>query len=295
MQNQIPKFQEAFIPVLHILAEDGVMHYKELERRVVEKFFSELSPELLQQRTRTGHVLISNRIGWARVYLKQAALVSQPERAMVQITDKGREILKKGSLTLKELLNNKDFLTNRKLNKESQKEEEIIEDATPQDRIDSGFHAIELQVKIDLLARLKTLDPYLFQRVILILLQKMGYGDFEETSRGADGGIDGIINQDRLGVERIYMQAKRYADGQVGGREMTNFIGAITRDRVRKGIFVTTSTFGQQALENAKNAGNVILVDGEKLVELMMEYNVGVQIRSTYEVKEVDEDFFEEE
>lgn len=292
---QIPKYHETFIPILTVLGDGKQIHYKELERQVRDRFYGDLPKELLEEKTRSGAVLILNRIGWGKAYLKQGEMVSQPERGIVQITDKGRGILKKGSLALKELLADRDFLANRKISRESQKEEEIIEDTTPQDRIDSGFLSIERQVKIDLLARLKTLDPYYFQRVILLLLQKMGYGDFEETGRGADGGIDGIISQDRLGVERIYMQAKRYGDGQVGGRDMTNFIGAITRDRVRKGIFVTTSTFGAQALENAKNAGNVVLVDGQKLVELMLEYNVGVQIKSTYEVKEIDDDFFEDE
>ena len=121
----------------------------------------------------------------------------------------------------------------------------------------------------------------------------MGYGDFVETSKSGDGGIDGIINEDKLGLDKIYIQAKRYNDNKVREKEIRNFIGAMSGD-TSKGVFVTTSTFDESAVKKAHDAHHtIILIDGNKLVQLMHEYNVGVQIKDTYEIKEIDEDFFE--
>lgn len=170
-----------------------------------------------------------------------------------------------------------------------------VENASPQDLIDEGFQIIETQVKDELLEKLKTIDPFYFEKVILILLKKMGYGDFIETSKTGDGGIDGIINEDKLGLDKIYIQAKRYNENKVREKEIRNFIGAMSGD-TQKGVFVTTSTFDDGATKKASDAHHtIILIDGKKLVDLMHQYNVGVQIQSTYEVKELDLDFFEGE
>jgi len=173
-------------------------------------------------------------------------------------------------------------------------EEINIQNASPQDLIDSGFSKIETQVKNELLDKLKEIDPYYFEKVILILLKKMGYGDFIETKKSFDGGIDGIINEDKLGLEKIYTQAKRYNENKVRETDIRNFIGAMSGD-TSKGVFITTSTFDDSAVKKAREAHHtIILIDGIKLVDLMHQYGVGVQVRNTYEVKEVDEDFFEE-
>ena len=157
----------------------------------------------------------------------------------------------------------------------------------------TGFSAIEAQTKSELLEKLRVLDPYYFEKVILILLKRMGYGDFVETSKSGDGGIDGIIDEDKLGLEKIYIQAKRYTDNKVRENDIRNFIGAMSGD-ARKGVFVTTSGFDDKARKKAHEAHHkIILVDGERLVDLMYQYNVGVQVRNQYEVKEVDSDFFE--
>ncbi len=140
---------------------------------------------------------------------------------------------------------------------------------------------------------MKDIDPYYFEKVILILLKKMGYGDFVETAKSGDGGIDGIINEDKLGLEKIYIQAKRYNENKVREKEIRNFIGAMSGDTT-KGIFVTTSTFDDSAIKKAREAHHkIILIDGNKLVDLMHQYGVGVQVSNVYEVKEIDEDFFE--
>lgn len=288
----LPKFYETFIPILEVLSNGEILHYNDLRKRVRDKYYSDLPEELLKKQTKSGDVLILNRIGWGKAYLKQGKFIQQPERAMVQITEKGKKTLKKGTLTLKELKNDSDYLVHEKQKKEESKEENI-ENATPEDLIDSGFAAIEEQVKSELLERIKNIDPYYFEKIILILLKKMGYGDFIETSKSGDGGIDGIINEDKLGLEKIYIQAKRYNENKVREKDIRNFIGAMSGD-TSKGVFVTTSSFDDSAVKKAHEARHsIILIDGNKLVDLMHQYGVGVQIRNIYEVKEMDEDFFE--
>jgi restriction system protein len=148
-------------------------------------------------------------------------------------------------------------------------------------------------VKSDLLERIKSIDPFYFEKVILILLNKMGYGEFIETSKTGDGGIDGIINQDKLGLEKIYIQAKRYNENRVREKDIRNFIGAMSGDTT-KGVFVTTSEFDEQAIKKAHDAHHtIILIDGTKLVDLLYQYSVGVQVQDTYEVKVVDDNFFD--
>jgi restriction system protein len=295
MKN-LPKYHETFIPILTILGDGKIIHYNELRKRVRDQFYSDLPQDLLDQKTKAGDPLILNRIGWAKVYLKQAEIITQPERAMVQITEKGKQILNKGSLSLKEILHDGEFLANRKITEKEKEVESVDENASPQDLIDSGFNTIERQIKEDLLAKVQKIDPYYFEKVVLLLLQKMGYGDFLETPKSGDGGIDGIINEDKLGLDKIYIQAKRYADGnKVRETDVRNFIGAISRD-AQKGIFVTTSSFDERATQKARDAQQkIILIDGSKLVDLMYKYSVGVQTKILYEVKELDEDFFEEE
>lgn len=241
--------------------------------------------------------MILNRIGWGKAYLKVGKFIQQPERAMIKITEKGKKILEKGTFTLKDLQKDSDYIAHQETKKIEKKllvEEITVDNASPQDLIDSGFSTIETQVKNELLDKLKEIDPYYFEKVILILLKKMGYGDFIETGKSADGGIDGIINEDKLGLEKIYTQAKRYNENKVREKDIRNFIGAMSGD-TSKGVFITTSTFDDSAVKKAREAHHtIILIDGIKLVDLMHQYGVGVQVRNTYEVKEVDEDFFEE-
>lgn len=217
MSKEVPKFHETFIPILSVLSDGEILHYKELRKRVRDEYFWHLPSELLEQKTKTGDILILNRIGWGKAYLKQANLISQPERAMVQITEKGKKILLQWTLTLEELKNDKDYMEYEpsKNNKGTTENDISMENASPQDLIDAGFFTIEEQLKNDLLERLKNIDPYYFEKVILILLKKMGYGDFVETAKSGDGGIDGIINEDKLGLEKIYIQAKRYNENKI--------------------------------------------------------------------------------
>lgn len=292
MKEELPKFHETFNPILEVLSDGKTISHRELLNKVVEKFYSHLPKELLAQKTKTGEIVIINRIAWGKSYLKKGGFLIYPERGMVKITEKGKK--QKAQLKLSDIedeSNMFDFYSDEKSKGISNNTE--IKNSTPQDLIDRGFSEIESHVKNELLEKLKTIDPYYFEKVILILLKEMGYGDFVETSKSGDGGIDGIINEDKLGLDKIYIQAKRYGDSKVREKEIRNFIGAMSGD-TSKGVFVTTSEFDAGAIQKAHDAHHtIILIDGKKLVDLMHQYNVGVQIITKYEVKELDEDFFE--
>lgn len=297
---ELPKYHETFIPILETLSSIESISSRELAVKVRDKYYSDLPKELLDIKTRTGANTLIDRILWGKSYLKMGKFVFYPKRGMVQIGEKGKQALASGQLLLSDLQNDPDFIQHRssvksKKDNESELETGDVHSASPQDLIDNGFETIETEVKTELLDKLKELDPYFFEKVILILLKKMGYGDFIETSKSGDGGIDGIINEDKLGLEKIYTQAKRYNENKVREKDIRNFIGAMSGD-TSKGVFITTSTFDESAIKKAREAHHsIILIDGPKLVDLMHQYNVGVQVKTTYEVKEIDNDFFEGE
>ena len=300
MEMELPKYHEAFIPVLETLNTVESLNSRELANKVRDNYYSNFPQEQLNKKTSSGTNVLLDRISWGKSYLKMGKFVSYPERGVVQITEKGKQILKIGKLSLDDLKNDQDFINHRESVK-SKKENEIgldevnVENASPQDLKDSGFSTIETEVKTELLEKLKKIDPYYFEKVILILLKRMGYGDFIETSKSGDGGIDGIINEDKLGLEKIYTQAKRYNENKVREKDIRNFIGAMSGD-TSKGVFITTSTFDDSAVKKAREAHHsIILIDGAKLVDLMHQYNVGIQVKTVYEVKELDNDFFEGE
>lgn len=293
MKKELPKFHETFNPILDILSNGEIIHHRELLNKVVEKYYKDLPQDLLNQKTKSGDILIMNRIAWGKSYLKKGGYIIYPKRGMVQITDKGMKSLK-NKLRLKDVENTDGFFNF--YNEEKKKgitENTEIKNSTPQDLIDKGFNEIETQVKLDLLEKLRQIDPYYFEKVILILLKRMGYGDFVETLKSNDGGIDGIINEDKLGLDKIYIQAKRYGENKVREKDIRNFIGAMSGDTT-KGVFVTTSDFDKGAIQKAHDAHHIIiLINGTKLVDLMHQFNVGIQIKEIYEVKEIDGDFFD--
>jgi restriction system protein len=291
----IPKFDETFLPILATLKSGKVFRTRELIDEVKSNFYSGLTEQQLKQETKSGDLLIDNRIAWGKSYLKKGGYIFFPERGQVQITEKGKN--HSSDLTVRDMENEKsffDFYKQEKTNSiNSDNTEPII--SSPQDLIDEGFSRIEDDVKTELLSKLKTIDPYFFEKVVLRLLKKMGYGDFIETSKSGDGGIDGIINEDQLGLDRIYIQAKRFNEGKVREKDIRNFIGAMSGD-TNKGVFVTTSDYDEKAMEKARSAHHkIICIDGQKLVALMHEYNVGIQVKTTYEIKQIDEDFFDEQ
>ncbi len=285
----LPKFNDTFLPILDVLNNGEIISGRKLLELVEEKYYAELPSELLEQLTKSGERLIVNRINWGKSYLKKGGLVHYPQRGFVQITEKGKST-KKENISIVQM--NSDVINfYRPENKTV--EDKFIPTSSPQDLIDSGIEQIETNVKNELLQRLKDFDPYAFEKVVLVLLKKMGYGEFIETPKSRDGGIDGIINEDQLGLERIYIQAKRFTDNKVRETDIRNFIGAMSGDTT-KGIFVTTTGFNENAKRKAKEANHkIILIDGIKLVDLMYKFGVGVQIKVSYEIKTIDNDFFE--
>jgi len=224
--------------------------------------------------------------------LKKGGYVHFPSRGHVQITEKGK-LTNSEQVSLQNI--NENAISFYQPENERQQLQITDEQASPQDLIDVGIGRIEKEIKDELLRKLKEVDPYSFERIILVLLKKMGYGDFIETSKSGDGGIDGIINQDQLGLDKIYIQAKRYKDNKVREPEIRNFIGAMSGD-TQRGIFVTTSSFDDKAKQKVRDAHHkIILLDGSLLVDLMFKFNVGVQVKQQYEVKQLDNDFFDAE
>lgn len=290
---EIPKFHETFIPILKVLENGEILQAREMYQKVINQFYFDLTEEQLEKTTKSGDRLIINRIAWGKSYLKKGGYIEFPKRGYVKITDKGKKS-SSSDLTLNQVENADNFL--EFYNEEKPKSSGTptkIQNASPEDLIDEGFNLIDVQVKDELLEKLKTIDPFYFEKVILILLERMGYGDFIETSKTGDGGIDGIINEDKLGLDKIYIQAKRYGENKVREKDIRNFIGAMSGD-TQKGVFVTTTSFDPAAIKKAYDAHHkIILIDGQKLVDLLYQYNVGIQIKTTYEVKELDNDFFE--
>lgn len=289
---EIPKFNETFLPILEVLENGEILRGRDLLRIVEDRYYSDLPKEQLEQTTKSGDRLIENRIAWGKSYLKKGGFLHYPQRGFAQIIEKGKTV-KTDGLSLVDI--HSDVVTFYKPEKTSSPNQSVSTYASPQDLIDSGFEKIEREVKDALLAKLKSVDPYVFEKIILILLKKMGYGDFIETSKSGDGGVDGIINEDQLGLDRIYIQAKRYNENKVRETDIRNFIGAMSGD-THKGIFVTTSTFDEKAKTKAHDARHkIILLDGSKLVDLMHKYNIGIQTKSVYELKALDNDFFDPE
>lgn len=292
----IPKFDETMLPILQVLARGEILKSGELPDHILRAGFFTLTDEELSESTASGTNLFRGRVSWGKTFLKQGKFIYQPERGLVKITQKGLDLLATdpSHFLVEDIRQDPDFQSHEpKINRDSLKETKL-ERLSPQDLVDRGFNELVSTLKTSLLEKLHTINPYYFQRVILILFQKMGYGDFQETPKSGDGGIDGIIYQDQLGLEKIYIQAKRYETNKVREPEIRNFIGAMSGD-VNRGIFVTTSSFDISAIKKAQDARNhkIVLIDGEKLAELMIKYNVGIQSKNVYETKEIDEDFFE--
>jgi restriction system protein len=190
-----------------------------------------------------------------------------------------------------------EFIGNNKSNSSEKNEEVLARTETPDEMLAHAQELYQDNLKSELLNKLKSIDPVQFERIVLILMEKMNYGVGSMTPTSHDGGIDGIIDEDELGLEKIYLQAKRYSDNKVNEKEMQNFAGALGCSPVRKGVFITTSYFDERAKRKADSIqGKVIrLVDGEELTRLMIKHNIGVQTKTKIEIKKLDEDFFNDE
>jgi len=246
-----------------------------------------------------------NRIGWAKSYMKQAGLLVFPKRGLFQITKRGRDALKTNpdridNSVLAQYAEFKDFKSRRRT-KENQTTVEInLSTETPEDQMASAFRRYQSEIESDLLATVRQVSPTYFEQIVVDLLVAMGYGGNRQdaaravTKQSGDEGIDGVIKEDRLGLDVIYVQAKRW-EGTVGRPEIQKFAGALQGKRANKGVFITTSNFSKEAVGFTESIGSkIILIDGDKLAQLMIEFNVGVSTNGQYLIKQIDSDYFDQ-
>jgi restriction system protein len=248
--------------------------------------------------------IFDNRIGWARTYMKKAGLIEAPKRGINRISPRGMEVLKQKPqrIDVNYLTQFKEFQDFRALRhtKTEEVSETQMNDKTPEESLEIAYQRIRNDLASDLLQRLKACSPAFFERLVVEVIVKMGYGGTRQDAgkaigKSGDGGIDGIIKEDKLGLDAIYIQAKRW-ENTVGRPEIQKFVGALTGLRAKKGLFITTSNFSSDSEDYVSRIdAKVVLIDGETLAQLMIEYNVGVSIVNTYEVKKVDSDYFSEE
>jgi restriction system protein len=307
----IPDYQTLMLPLLkRLAAEQKPVPVRLYLDSLAEEF--KLSPEERAERIPSGvENLLANRLAWARTYLGKAGLLQSPQRGMVSITPAGRELLTHGlaEINLGVLRRYPQFV--EWMNRSSSPKPVAGESqatpspeaprGTPRERIDGAKRELDAVLRADLLERVRSMLPSTFEGLVIQLLLKMGYGDGQEEMAKAlggtgDGGMDGVIHQDPLGLDRVYIQAKRWKAGNnVGSSEIRDFVGALNINRAAKGVFVTASEFTSDAQATAKHSNvQVVLIDGERLTELMLRFQVGVLTRDAVSIYELDEGFFED-
>lgn len=298
----IPDFQEMMNPVLNIYKEcDTAIRPRDIEDKIAAVF--NLSDEDQRQMIPSNiETVLRNRVNWAVYYLFRAGLLDRPKRGYYKINEVGiKEIQLNNKINVAYLKKFQSFIDfSNSDNKKDSQEESIItnnETQTPDEMLANAQVLYSDNLQNELLKKLKSVDPIRFEQIVLELMEKMNYGVGSMTKMSHDGGIDGIINEDELGLEKIYLQAKRYSDNKVNEKEMQNFAGALGCSPVRKGVFITTSYFDDRAKKKAESVqGKVIrLVDGDELTKLMIKHNIGVQLKTRIEIKKIDEDFFGDE
>lgn len=303
----IPDFQTAMLPLLQQMNDEKI--YDSTSLRNVAVSYFKITDEEKSEKTPNGkQLLYYNRIAWSISYLRTGGLIESPERGKYKISNLGKKVLKNPpeKITirfLKEINPDKNLFEREKASKNEEKEIEISEDKTPDELIEEGHKRINQELSTILLQNIENASPYKFEEIVVDLLIKMGYGDSdfnngEVTSKSGDEGIDGIIKEDKLGLDKIYVQAKRWKkDSKIGRPEIQKFVGALDGQRAKKGIFITTAFFSQEAINYANNTSNatVILIDGQKLTDLMIEYEDGVTVKDTIKICKIDTDFFVEE
>lgn len=300
----IPDFQSLMRPLLEAHA-DGREHLnRDLVAHLGEEFG--LTEEDRRQMLPSGGARVfDNRIGWAKSHITQAGLLSAPRRAVSMITDRGREALRvyPERIDLRALNGFEEYREFRNRRRTTSDEDvestdgEIKDAQTPEELLENAYLQVRRQIEGELLAQIKSAPPEFLERVVVDLVVRMGYGGSrkdagEALGRSGDEGIDGIIKEDPLGLDIIYLQAKRW-EGTVGRPEIQKFAGALQGQRARKGIFITTSMFTADALEYTLRIDTkIILIDGPRLAKLMFDHGVGVAMASNYEVKRIDSDYF---
>lgn len=300
----IPDFQSIMLPFLKSVADKREYKHSDTIQNLGEHF--QLNANELRELLPSGRqAIFTNRVGWTRTYLMKAGLIEYTRRGYCKITDIGLEVLQESPdfINIGYLKRFSGFVAfhSNKLNEGQNLEgKNESEQRTPEENLEYSYLKLREELIQELLLRLKVGTPGFFERVVVELLVKMGYGGSivdagKAIGRSGDGGIDGIIKEDRLGLDVIYIQAKRW-DGVVGRPEIQKFVGALQGNRARKGVFITTSDFTKEAREYVTHIDNkVVLLDGEQVASFMIDFNLGVTTVATYEEKRIDSDFFLEE
>lgn len=307
----IPDFQSCMRPLL-VMVEDGAVHnFNETVERVC--VYLELTEDEIRKMLPSGKKsYIKNRLSWARTYMNKAGLTQAPGRGLIQITSLGLKALEECSqrVDVRYLKQFPAFLEFHQVKNKSAEAEAVacsgIQDESaeitdPQERLEQAHKEVQQALASDILENILQQSPQFFEKLVVDLMQAMGYGGWSEHSGNAtqyvnDDGIDGVINEDPLGLDTIYLQAKRYAYTNVIHRpEIDTFIGALTRQGARKGVFITTSRFSAGAQDAAKGLNmSVVLIDGRQLAQLMIKHNLGVAVKQTYLLQTLDTDYFNE-
>ena len=302
----IGNYEYYFIPVLATLKENGMMHRRENMESVAKS--EGLSPEDMMMKTPRGTSIFRSRVHWAQAFLAQAGAVSRPQRGYLKITERGLKLLEENPQGFKtkkfhEFPDYANAWGGR--NSIDAQGNDVVEgtdsEITPQERIESAVSEIERALATEIVQRVQNLSPKFLEVVVLELLHAMGYGasesSIEHVGGPGDEGVDGVIHQDTLGLQRIYVQAKRYkADSSIGRPDIQKFVGALAGQGANGGVFITTSSFSADAKDYANRNLNarVVLIDGAEFGLLMVRHGIGVQKRKTFSIVDIDEDYFED-
>lgn len=298
----IPDYQSIMLPLLKFTSDKKEHSIREAIEYLANLF--KLNEQERKELLPSGQQYVfDNRVSWACTYLKKAGLLESTRRSFFRITDLGLDVLSKNppGINVKFLEQFPQFVEFRNLRreKEEERQEEELEQ-TPQELLEYGYQKIKRDLSQELLNLVKQSSPRFFEKLVVDLLIRMGYGGSlkdagKAIGQSGDGGIDGIIKEDKLGLDVIYIQAKRW-DNVVGSKEVRNFVGSLAGQHASKGVFITTSSFTKDALDYVKTIPHkVILIDGEMLAQLMIENDIGVTKVTSYDIKKIDSDYFEEE
>ena len=292
-------------PLLEVLKEKGELTRQQAYTEVIAHT-GMTAEQVAVPHSSNGKSIVKGRIGWASSYLSQANALLRPHRGTMTFGPNGQKLLDLNRSIkpsdLREIPEWKalEDARNNKSNRQTTSEELSPEESSPDDLIEQGYSQLKSDLISELLENIVKMDPSDFETLVLKLLAALGYGggnfqSMQGVPRGPDGGIDGRINEDQLGLDQIYIQAKRYTENSIGRPTVQSFIGAMTGGGCRKGVFVTSSTFTAEAKSYAEELRDMklVLIDGKKLAELMIQHEVGVQVKSTYRISKVDHDFFE--
>ena len=298
----VPKYNEFFPSFLKILGDGQEHDLKEIRAYCADSF--QLSDEDRNAVIPSGRNMLIDRVGWAKTHLKKAGLIDSPSRAKFCITALGKEVLDKGTELSLEYVHDLQVKNGGEIPEATSETAQVADTQSPQEAIDLAMKQLKSGLADDLLSEVSRMNEYAFEQVVVDLLLKMGYGKPEEnqgavTKKSGDGGIDGIVRADRLGFDAVYTQAKRWkADSHVQRPDIQKFLGAMVEHGATKGLFITTGQFSSGARDCAeKNPGGykIMLIDGKQLVELMIEYELGVTPVVTHKIMKIDYDYFSDD